>query len=96
MLWGAGVFGFAVCVEPANIADSYRTAVLARGVGANLVLRPPCLDVAIQANHIVVANLLESSLTVPAVDVGSAEIFAFGRGAAVYDYLVYFSHSVDY
>lgn len=82
---GAGVFGFAVSGQPADVAHAYAVAVVSRAVCACLVLGATTLDSAVEVDDIVVADTTKATLTVPTVDVGGVVVRSLTRGGAVDD-----------
>ena len=50
------------------------------------------VDAAVKVDDVVVADLGETALAVPTVNVGDSEGLAFGRGRAMYDDAIDFSH----
>ena len=81
---GAGVGGDAVA-QASDVAHSDTVGVMPRAVGADVVEFPAFLDGAVKLDHIVVANLQETALSVPEVDVAGIVVTAFRRGAAMHD-----------
>ena len=61
-------------------------------VCANLFYRSARVDAAVKVNHIVVADAVETTLAVPAVDVGNGEGLVFCGRRTVDYYFVYFAH----
>lgn len=82
---GAGVFGFAVSGQPADVAHAYAVAVVSRAVCACLVLGATTLDSAVEVDDIVVADPLEATPAVPTVDVGGVVVRSLTSGGAVDD-----------
>ena len=61
-------------------------------VCANLFKRSARVDAAVKVDHIVVADAVETTLAVPAVDVGDGEMFVFCGRRTVDDDVVYLAH----
>ena len=61
-------------------------------VCANLFERSARVNAAVKVNDIVVSDAVETTLAVPAVDVGDGEGLSFGCGGAMDDDVVYFAH----
>lgn len=82
LLWSAGIFWEPATVEATDVADRYRLSVhtLLRAVGAMFVVEPSALIRAVEPNHEVVSDFVESALTMPSVDVIGGEVSAFFSG----------------
>jgi hypothetical protein len=71
--------------ETADVADAERARVVPLDVGSWLVVGTALLDRAIELDDVVVADLLEAALAVPAVDVGCVKVLALAGGRTVND-----------
>ena len=90
---GACVLGcLAVGGETTDIADADGVGIVTFAVCANLFERSARVDAAVKVNHIVVADAVETTLAVPAVDVGDGERLVLGGGGTMDDDVVYFAH----
>lgn len=93
---GAGIFGLAVGVQSSDVADADAVGVAALHMGPDLGDVAALADRTVKQDHVVVADLSESPLTVPAVDVFDAERHPlFGCAAMQHDVLD-FTHVVEY
>lgn len=72
--------GLAVLGEPADVADADGMGVAVLAVCADFGEWSALVDAAVTVDDVVIADALEATGTVPAVDVGDGEIFAFGSG----------------
>ena len=75
-----------------DVADADAVGVVALAVCADKFERTAFVDCAVEVDDVVVADLGEATLTMPAVDVSDGERLAFGCGGAMDDYQIYFSH----
>ena len=82
---GAGIFGLAVGVQSSDVADADAVGVAALHMGPDLGDVAALADRTVKQDHVVVADLSESPLTVPAVDVGGCEILSRTGGGTVDD-----------
>ena len=69
-----GVGRSAVALRSARIGHSDTFGIMPEAVGSDRALRAPGLDRAVKAYQIVVADLVESSLAVPAVYICRADV----------------------
>ena len=72
-----GVLGLLVLIESADIADTDGVTVVASHVCTNLSQRSSELNGAVKVNDKVVADLAESTLLMPDIDVVGIEVLAF-------------------
>ena len=89
---GAGVLGFALAVEPSDIADAYGMGIVALAVGTGLLEGPALVDTPVEINHVVVADVREIALQVPLADLLHGDVLPFPRCGAMDDDLVDASH----
>ena len=59
---------------------------------ANLALRSACVYAAVTIYHEVIADAVEASLAMPAINIFNAEVLALCSGTAMNDDLCNFSH----
>ena len=92
---GACVLGcLAVGGETTDIADADGVGIMTFAVCANLFERSARVDAAVKVNHIVVADAVETTLAVPAVDVGDGEGLVFCGRRTVDNDVVYLAHKL--
>ena len=95
LLLGACVLGcLAVGGETTDIADADGVGIVTFAVCANLFKRSARVDAAVKVNHIVIADAIETSLAVPAVNVGDGEGFVLCGCRTMNDDVVYLSHFI--
>lgn len=85
LLRRTGVGGIAGCIEAADVANAYAAGVMPFAVGAGLRFRTPAVNAAVEVDDVVIAYAAESTLTMPAVDVGNGEVSALFGGGAMED-----------
>ena len=91
--FGASVFRcLVVGGKSADVADADAVGVVSLAVCAYQLYRATFVNSAVEVDDVVVADLGEATLTVPAVDVGDGEGLAFRSGGAMDDDGIYFSH----
>ena len=86
------VLGLAVGRQTADIADADADSIVTFAVCANLALRSACVYAAITIYHEVIADAVEASLAMPAINIFNAEVLALCSGTAMNDDLCNFSH----
>ena len=86
------VLGLAVGRQTADIADADTDSIVTFAVCANLALRPACVYAAVTIYHEVIADAIEASLAMPAVDVLDGEVLALCGGTAMNNDFCNFSH----
>lgn len=86
------VLGLAVGRQTADIADADADSIVTFAMCANLVLRSGCVYAAVSINHEVIADAVEASLSMPAVDVFDGKVLALFGGTTMNDDFCYFSH----
>ena len=86
------VLGLAVGRQTADIADADADRIVTFAVCANLALRSACVYAAVTIYHEVIADAVEASLAMPAVDVLDGEVLTLCGGTAMNDDLCNFSH----
>lgn len=89
---GAGVLGFALTVETADIADAYGMGIVAFAVGTGFLEGPALVDRTVEINHVVVADVSKIALQMPLADLLNGDVLAFPRCGAMDDDLVDASH----
>ena len=82
---GAGVLGFALAVETADVTDAYGMGVVPFAVGTGFLERPALVDSPVEINHIVVADVREIALQVPLADLLHGDVLPFPRCGAMDD-----------
>ena len=90
------VLGLAVGRQTADIADADTDRIVTFAVCANLALRPACVYAAVTIYHEVIADAVEASLAMPAVDVLDGEVLALCGGTAMNDDFCYFSDDFSF
>ena len=75
-----------------DVADSNAVGVVSLAVCAYQLYRATFVDSAVEVDDVVVTDLGEATLTMPAVDVSDGERLAFGCGGAMDDDVSDFSH----
>ena len=75
-----------------DIADADAVGVVPLAVCASQLYRATFVDSAVEVDDVVVTDLGEATLTMPAVDVSDGERLAFGCGGAMDDDGVNLSH----
>ena len=90
------VLGLAVGRQTADIADADADSIVTFAVCANLALRPACVYAAVTIYHEVIADAVEASLAMPAVDVLDGEVLALCGGTAMNDDFPYLTHDIEY
>ena len=88
----SGILGLAIFVKPPNIADTDRMGIVTLAVGTGHFKRAALFDGTVKADDIVVANHLEASGFVPAVDVRHGIVLALGSGGTMDDEFGDLSH----
>ena len=86
------VLGLAIGRQTAHITDADADSIVTFAVCANLALRSACVYAAVTIYHEVIADAVEASLAMPAVDVLDGEVLALCSGTAMNDDLCNFSH----
>ena len=86
------VLGLAVGRQTTDIADAETDRIVTFAVCANLALRSGCVYAAVTIYHEVIADAVEASLAMPAINIFNAEVLALCGGTAMNDDLCYFSH----
>lgn len=81
-----------IFVDATDIHDSDAVCVVTFAMSANLIERPAHLYGAIEPYYVVVPDAIEAPLAVPFVDIGGRNVTPGGRGCAVDDYFIDFSH----
>ena len=86
------VLGLAVGRQTADIADADAVSVVPFAMCANLALRPACVYAAVTIYHKVIADAVEASLAMPAINIFNGEVLALCSGTAMNDDFCNFSH----
>ena len=86
------VLGLAVGRQTAHITDAETDRIVTFAVCANLALRSACVYAAVTIYHEVIADAVEASLAMPAVDVLDGEVLALCCCTAMNDDFCNFSH----
>lgn len=90
----AGVAGMTLGVEAAHVADAYAVGVVSLAVRALVLELTTFLHMSVQTDDVVVADALEASLLVPAVNLLGTDVHARRRGGAVDDDFIDGSHVI--
>lgn len=85
LLGCAGVFWLALAVESPDIADADAVTVVVGAVRAYLLDGSACLYGAVEADDIVVSDVLETPVAMPVAYGGSADVAPLGGGTAMDD-----------
>ena len=80
---GSGILRLSGGIKPADIADADGVLVVPGGVRTGKRQLPAGFNGAVKPDDEMIPDAVESSLLVPAVDVGSTEILAFLGGGAM-------------
>lgn len=92
LLLGHGVLRRTVSADAADVADADAVFVVAASVSALPRNRPAALHRAVEAHHIVVADVCPAARKVPAADVVSSNVTPWRRSAAMQNDALDVSH----
>lgn len=93
LFWCASVLGrLVVGGESTDVADADAVGVVSLAVCADQLYRATFVYRAVEVDDVVIANLGEATLTMPAVDVSDGEGLALRSGGAMDDDSVNLSH----
>ncbi len=67
-------------IGSADVTDADAVGIVTCAMGTNLFDRPADVDAAVAIDDIMVANLAETALAMPAVDVGDGVVATLGGG----------------
>ena len=81
---GAGVLGFALAVETADIADADGMGIMAFAVRSGLLDGAALVNAAVEINHEVVPDVHKVALKVPLADLLDGDMTTLGRGTAMH------------
>lgn len=80
LLWRSRVGELPISIDATDIHDTNAVGVVTFDMSSSLFERPTELYATIEPHYEVIANAVESLLTVPTVDVFCCHIATFGRG----------------
>ena len=81
---GAGVLGFALAVETADVADAYGMGIVTLAMGSGLLDGTALVDRPVEINHVVVPDVRKVALKVPLADLLDGDVPPLGRGTAMH------------
>lgn len=90
--WCSGVLWKPELIETTNVADTNGISVVAFAMGSYLVLWATYFNCAIKVYHIVVANVFEAVLPVPAANIACLNVAVFACSGAMDDNVIKESH----
>ena len=82
----------AIGCESADVTHANGIGIVSDAMCSNRCDWATCVDAAVKVDDVVVADLGETALAVPTVNVGDGEGLAFGRGGTMDYYRIDFSH----
>ena len=90
--WSACVFGFASLVDTSDVADADAVGVVSRTMCSDLLDWSPTLDLAVEGDDVVIADVSPALLLVPFPNGVCVYVSTFGGGRAMEYDVCYFSH----